>query len=223
MPVKFDAALTDVMGKVFTMANLAEVMVDSLVQMLTERRQDMLQQIYDNEKQLDTLQLEVDNAAVEMIGVFTPVAADLRLLLMLPRISSSLERIGDQAENVCHVVQDDMAKDPFTPLEHLSRMATIGRDMLRKSIKAFSERSQEQALEVLRMDTEVDKLNTLLRDQLIGSMEREPAHIRRALGLQRIAKAVERVADHATTVAEATIFVVSGNDVRHLRLDEEQH
>ncbi len=223
MPYKFDAALADVMGKLFAMAEIAERMVDNVILTLTEREQNLLQCVYDDEKRMDGLQLEVDDKTVEMIGIYTPVAADLRLLLMIPRISGALERIGDQTEHICHHVQHMLTVEPLKALTDLPRMAEIARQMLRLSIKAFADRSTDQAIEILRMDTEVDAIHDRLTAELIGCMEREPNNIGRALDLMMITRSVERVGDHAVNIAEATIYAVNGKDVRHLHLEKANH
>jgi len=220
MPLRFDAALADVLQKLSDMGTLAEHMVENVILTLTQRKPDLLQSIYDDEKKMDGLQLEIDDKTVEMIGVFTPVAGDLRLLLMIPRISGALERIGDQTESICHRVQHMLTVEPLKPLADLPRMAEIARQMLRLSLKAFSERSTEYAVEVLRMDVEVDRIHAQLTDELIGHMERDAQDIGRALDLMMITRAVERVGDQAVNIAEATVYAVGGKDVRHMHLEK---
>jgi phosphate transport system protein len=219
MPVKFDAAISELMQEIFTMAATAERMFDSVIQTLTQRNVALLQGIADDEKTMDALQLEVDDRTVELISVYTPVAADLRLLLMIPRISGALERIGDQAENISCRVQHMLTVAPLKPLVDLPKMAEIVHQMVRFSLKAFAERSTDQAAQVLRMDTEVDTIHKRLTDELLGYMERDPKDVRRAMDLLMISRAVERVGDHAVSIAEATIYTVIGKDVRHLHAE----
>jgi phosphate transport system protein len=220
MPVKFDAAIAVLMQEIFSMGAMAEHMFDSVIQTLTQRNHVLLQSVHEDEQKMDGLQLKIDDQTVEMIGIYTPVAADLRLLLMIPRISGALERIGDQAENICHRVQHMLTVEPLKPLVDLPRMAEIVRQMLRLSLKAFAERSTDQAVAVLRMDTEVDAIHKALTDELLGYMERDTKNISRALDLMLITRAVERVGDHAVNIAEATIYAVSGKDVRHLHIEK---
>jgi phosphate transport system protein len=221
MPVRFDAAISEIMQEIFSMGTTAERMFDSVIQTLTQRNHVLLQSVAEDEKKMDNLQLRVDDQTVELIGVYTPVAADLRLLLMIPRISGAIERIGDQAENICHRVQHMLTVEPLKPLVDLPHMADIARQMLRISLKAFAERSTEQAVQVLRMDSEVDAIHRRMQEELLGYMERDPKNVRRAFDLMMIGRAVERVGDHAVSIAEATIYAVSGKDVRHLHIEND--
>jgi phosphate transport system protein len=219
MPVKFDQSLSVVTAKLLTMAQLAEDMVHTVILALTERNPALLAKVYDDEKKMDQLQREVDDDTVEMIGVYTPVAADLRMLLMVGRINGELERIGDQAVNICHNVEALLSEELLKPLVDIPRMATIAEDMLRRAVNAFTSRSVEEAAAVMRQDNEVDRTNDLLFKELLGLMDLNPRNIHRALGLILTARAIERVADHAVNICEDTIYMVTGKDVRHRHAD----
>ena len=222
MPVKFDAAIADVIQELFCMGATAERMIETVTQTLAERKAHLLGRVFEDEKTMDGLQLRIDDRTVEVIGIYTPVAADLRLLMMIPRITGALERIGDQAEKICKHVEDIVAREPLGPVVDLPRLAGIARDMLRKCLKAFAERSTDLALDVLRMDAEVDAIRSRMLDELRTCMERDATHVRRALGLMTVVKAIERVGDQAVDIAEATIYAATGKDVRHLHLENRQ-
>jgi phosphate transport system protein len=220
MPVKFDAAISDLLQDIFSMSALAEHMFEAVIRTLAQGDPAPMQCIAGDEHTMDNLQLQVDDKTVEMITVYTPVAADLRLLLMIPRISGALERIGDQAEKICLRVSHMAATAPLKPVVELPKMAEIVHAMMRLSLKAFAERSTKQAAEILRMDNEVDAIHKRLADELIRSMERDPKSIGRAMDLLAISRAIERVGDHAVSIAEATIYAVIGKDIRHLHTEE---
>ncbi|MBM4144199.1 MAG: phosphate signaling complex protein PhoU [Lentisphaerae bacterium] len=222
MPVKFDAAVSGLMHDLFEMSAMAERMLEAVASSLVRREAHLLQSVYEDEKRMDSLQLKLDDRTVELIGVYTPVAADLRLLLMMPRITGALERIGDQAEKVCKHVEDLVVAEPLKPLEDLPKLAQLSRDMLRACLRAFAERSSDQAMAVLRMDVEVDAFRNSIIDELIACMERDNRQVCRALHLMTVARAFERVGDQAVDIAEATIYAVTGKDIRHLHLERAQ-
>ena len=219
MPVRFDQSLSVVTSKLLTMAQLAEEMVHTVIRALAERNPSLLVKVYEDEKRMDQLQREVDDDTVEMIGIYTPVAAELRMLLMVGRINGELERIGDQAVNICHNVEDLLTEDLLKPLVDIPRMATIVEDMLRRAVNAFASRSVEEAKTVMEHDDDVDRINDMLFKELLGMMDADPKTIHRALGLILTARAIERVADHAVNICEDTIYMVTGKDVRHLHAD----
>jgi len=216
MPVKFDQSLSALTGKLLTMAQLAEEMVHSVIRALTERNPALLSAVRADEKRMDQLQREVDDEAVEMIGVYTPVAADLRMLLMVARINGELERIGDQAVDICYNVENLLAEDQLKPLEDIPHMATIAEGMLRRAVNAFATRSADEARAVMKRDDEVDRINDALFQELLALMDADPKNIHRALGLMLTARAIERMADHAVNICEDTIYIMTGTDIRHL-------
>jgi phosphate transport system protein len=219
MPLKFDQSLATVTAKLLTMAQLAEEMVHTVVRALSERNPALLARVRADEERMDQLQREVDDEAVAMIGVYTPVAADLRMLLMVARINGELERIGDQAVNISHNVENLLAEDLLKPLDDIPRMATIAEDMLRRAVNAFTTRSVEEATAVMKCDNEVDRTNDALFKELLALMDADPKTIHRALGLILTARAIERVADHAVNICEDTIYMVTAKDVRHIHAD----
>jgi phosphate transport system protein len=162
MPVKFDAALGEMMKTLDTMAVTSERMVRSVVSTLRERKPELLQSVCEDEQKMDMFQREVDDTTVEMIGVYTPVAADLRLLLMIARVNGELERIGDQAVNISYIVRDLVGKEPLKPLDDIPRMADTVMEMIRKAFHAFRTRSLEGAIAVLKSDNMVDEMHDKL-------------------------------------------------------------
>lgn len=216
MPVKFDQDMARLMDQLQQMGILAERMTHTVVQTLVERKPELLQQIYEDERKMDALQIAVDDHTVEMIGVYTPVAADLRLLLMVARVNGELERVGDQVVNICRILEGLLAAEPLKPLEDIPRAAAITEQMLWRSLHAFRTRSVEEAQAVMKQDDEVDALNDGLFKELTGCMDKAPGKMQQALGLILTSRAIERIADHAVNICEDTIYMVTGKDIRHV-------
>jgi phosphate transport system protein len=215
MPLRVDQEMARLMEQLQQMGMLAERMTHTVIRTLVERKLDLLQQVHEDELKMDALQVAVDDRTVEMIGVYTPVAADLRLLLMVARVNGELERVGDQAVNISHIVEDLLCSEPLKPLEDIPRAAAIAEEMLWRSLHAFRTNSAEESVAVIKQDEQIDKLNDALFKELIGWMGKSPDNINRALGLILTSRAIERIADHAVNIAEDTIYVVTGRDVRH--------
>lgn len=216
MPLRFDQEMAQLMEQLQQMGMLAERMTHTVVRTLVERNKDLLQQVGEDESKMDALQVAVDDRTVQMMSVYTPVAADLRLLLMVGRVNGELERVGDQAVNISHIVEDLLIAEPLKPMEDIPRAAAIAEEMLWRSLHAFRTKSVETAMSVIKQDEQVDKLNDMLFKELIGWMDKSPGNIRRALGLILTSRAIERIADHAVNISEDTIYMVTGRDVRHL-------
>ena len=215
MPKQFDRDLAELKKKLLVMGGNAEQMVHKAITALIERNESLLEDVRELERGMDRAQTEIDEDTVRLIGVYTPVAGDLRLLLMITRINAELERIGDQAFNVLKVFETLLREEPLKPLVDLPRMANTARNMLRQALDCFAEGSDEGAVSVIAMDDEVDKLNDQIFRELVTYMLSDPGSINRALGLLLTARAYERIGDHAVNIAEDVIYVVRGEDIRH--------
>jgi phosphate transport system protein len=151
--------------------------------------------------------------------VYTPVAGDLRVLLMITRINAEVERIADHAVNTCHSYENlKLLEDPpLKPLVDLPRMVTIAEGMLHQALEAFMGNSADEAMAVIQSDDQVDRLNDQIFRELLTYMLADPRSINRALGLLLTARAFERIADHAVNVAEDVVYIVRGEDIRHVK------
>jgi phosphate transport system protein len=221
MPLKLDHELASLMEQIQQMGTLAERMVHTVVRTLLERNPRLLSGVREDEEKMDELQVAIDDHTVEMISVYTPVAADLRHLLMAARVNGELERVGDQAVNICYIVEDLLTSEPIKPLEDIPKAAAISEEMLRRSLLAFRTKSTDEAMAVIEQDTQVDALCDALFKELVGLMDKSAGNSRRALGLILISRAIERVADHAVNICEDTIYMATGRDVRHMRHGQE--
>jgi phosphate transport system protein len=159
--------------------------------------------------------MEVDERVINLIALHHPVATDLRMAVMCSKIAGELERIGDQAVNICQNTAELLRYPPLKPLIDIPLMAEIARRMLRESLDAFVRQDVPLAVKVLNADDEVDAFKNQIFRELLTYMMADPATIPRALALILISRNLERVGDHATNVAEEVIYAAQGRDVRH--------
>jgi phosphate transport system protein len=193
------------------MGQLAESMVGWASSALIKPERGLIQQVRASEKQLDRFQLEVDGEVIRLITIYSPTAKDLRLLLMMARINSELERIGDQALNNCEYVELLLSDPPPQPLHDLSKMSEITRGM----VQAFHQEDIQKAQAVIKLDDEVDALNNETFRDLLTDPAKGRDVITRCMSLILVARSLERIADHATNICEEVIYVVEGEDIRH--------
>ena len=217
MPKRFDEDLSRLKQGLLMMGALAEGMVRKTFSALADRRRELVREVLEVEDRLDAFQREIDAETVRLISVYTPVAEDLRVLLMITRINAELERIGDQAVTVCRTYQDLalLEQPPLKPLEDLSRMAAVAEDMLHKGLRAFLDGSVEESMAVIEADNEGDQLNDRIFHELLTFIVRDRSTTGPALGLILTARGFERIADHAVNIAEDVVYIVRGQDIRH--------
>ncbi len=221
MPKKLDAALAELKDKIVAMGDDVQDMVRTAVRALVERDKSLIAHVNQLEDQVDRLQIDIDDSVIRLMAVFGPVALDLRFVLMVARINTELERIGDQAINMCENVELLLSEPELKKLVDLPRMADAAARMVKESLQAFKQGDTERARQVIRSDNEVDGLNDQIFRELLTYMLSDAKTITRSLALILTARAIERVADHATNVAEEVIYLVKGEDVRHPELTEE--
>ena len=216
MAKKFDEGLAEVKDGIVRMGKAAERMVERSMAALVEGKPDYVDQVLETEEQLDQHQKEIDDLTVRLIATYTPVASNLRFLLMVTRINTELERIGDQAVNIGERARDLIKEPALKPLVDLPRMAQIAVEMMHQSVTAFANNTDKEAVEIIKRDRDVDELNNQIFRELLTYMMSDPKHIPQALGLILIARCVERIADHATNIAEEVVYLVRGQDIRHV-------
>jgi phosphate transport system protein len=197
------------------MGALVEERVHQATFALIERRPDAIDRVIAGDGDVNDLQIEIDDRCLKLLALQQPMASDLRLITAAMKINADLERIGDQAVNIAENAQRILSHPPLKPLIDLPRMAEIAQRMTRDSLDAFVRRDPELARNILARDDEVDQLKDQVFRVLLTYMMADPATIERALGLILISRNLERIADHATNIAEDVIFVVEAKDVRH--------
>src|ERR1700689_1142583 len=215
MRTRFQQGLDDLRQKLLRMGGLAEQAVDRARQAYVDRDLARCQMVLESETLINTAEREIDEAAFDLLAMQQPMAVDLRFILAVTKINSDLERVGDQAVNIAERVMD-MVELPTVELPvDIARMAAAASAMVRWSLEAFVEGKAELAQAVLEMDNVVDRMKDEAFITLVKEMNDRPDVTRQALDALLIARNLERVADHATNVAEDVIFWVRGADVRH--------
>ena len=211
----FEDQLNELKGRLVTMGTAAESMIERAVKALLERDSARLPEVFRTEQEVNELHIEVDERVINLIALHHPVATDLRLAVMCSKIAGELERIGDQAVNICQNTTELLRYPPLKPLIDIPLMAEIARRMLRESLDAFVRQDAALAQKVLSTDDEVDAFKNQIFRELLTYMMSDPGTIPRALALILISRNLERVGDHATNVAEEVIYAAQGRDVRH--------
>jgi phosphate transport system protein len=211
----FEEELQALKNRLLNMGALVEERVHQATFALIERRPDAIDRVIAGDGEVNDLQIEIDDRCLKLLALQQPMASDLRLITAAMKINADLERIGDQAVNIAENAQRILSHPPLKPLIDLPRMAEIAQRMTRDSLDAFVRRDPELARNILARDDEVDQLKDQVFRVLLTYMMADPATIERALGLILISRNLERIADHATNIAEDVIFVVEAKDVRH--------
>lgn len=207
---RLEQELAALKRRVLEMGTLAESMVTDAWSGVSRNDAACRARVVANEPTLDRFQVEIDGDAVRLIAIFAPVARDLRFLLMIARITSEFERMGDQAVDNCEYAA--LIGDT-SPTEDLVRLADFVRRMVREAIEAFTQEDRQRAEAVMQLDDQVDALYS----QVFGDLlERTPGDSRtRSTGLILLATSLERIADHATNICEEVFYLVEGADIRH--------
>jgi phosphate transport system protein len=217
----FEEELQILKQRLLHMGALVEERVHLAIEALMERRLDIAERVAGSDKDVNDLQIEIDDRALKLLALQNPMAIDLRLITVAMKINADLERIGDQAVNIAENVSKILRYPPLHPVINLSRMAEITEGMTRDSLDAFVRKDMSLARAVLARDDEVDQLKDHVFRVLLTYMMADPGTIERALALILISRNLERIADHATNIAEDVIFLVEAKDVRHHHETEE--
>lgn len=200
--------------KLLTMSSLAASSVSNAVKALVERNDDLARQVEQADDQLDALEVELDELAIVLLSR-GPVATDLRMISVAMKITHNLERVGDEATTIARRAVDLNKEPQLKPYVDIPRMATMALEMLNDGLEAFVSRDSARARAVLPRDKDVDALHKQLQRELITFMLEQPNTITRCLHLMQVSKRLERIADHATNIAEEVVFLHEGRDIRH--------
>jgi phosphate transport system protein len=192
-----------------------ELAIEAATQSLITRNPSQLKIVHDLEGKINREHMEVDESCLQLLARQSPLAADLRLVIAVLKISTDLERMGDQAVNIAYNTKEYLEGQPVKELIDLPRMASEVRSMVRDSLDAFVKQDRDLAEKVLDRDDLVDNLKDKIFQELLQYMMQNPKQVEQALDLILIARNLERVGDHATNIAEDVIFAITGNDIRH--------
>jgi len=215
MRTRFQLGLDDLRQRLLRMGGLAEQAVDRARQAYVERDLTLCQMVLEGETVINMAERDIDEAAFDLLAMQQPMAVDLRFILAVTKINSDLERVGDQAVNIAERVMDMVELPPAELPVDIARMGAAVSAMVRRALEAFIEAKVELAQAVLEMDNVVDRMRDDAFIQLVRTMNDRPEVVRQALDALLVARNLERVADHATNIAEDVIFWVQGSDVRH--------
>ena len=213
--IRFQQSLENLKEQLLVMAGLAEQAVQRAIEAYRERDLSICDQVSRGEIDINLLERNIDQAALDLLAMEQPMAGDLRFILSVIKINAELERVGNSAKNISDRVRN-IEKMPAAELPvNIPKMAKLASEMVRKCLQSFIEADAELARTVLTMDDAVDAMNKAAFRSLIKVMEEQSHLAPQALNALMISRSLERVADHATNIAEDVIFWVLGDDVRH--------
>jgi len=211
-----ETKLNELRDRLFVMAAIAEEMLAGSMKALVERDAGLARRIIEqDEPRVNRFEIDIEDAAIELIALYQPEATNLRTIAMVIKINNDLERIGDHAVNIAEAAQFLLDKPPVKPLVDTPKMAEAATQMLKDSLDAFCRKDVELARSVCERDSVVDSLKDHVNAELSQIMAKDPATIERALKLMMIALNLERVADLATNIAEDAIYMAKGQVIKH--------
>ncbi len=214
---EYESELTALREQVLFMGASVEELFTGAVRAFSDRDPELAKKVARLDGQVDQLELDIDDACLHVLARRQPVASDLRFVTTALKVVTDLERIGDLASNICERVIELRAVEPPIGSDSIGKMADITRNMLRDALDAFVAGDAHKAQQVVERDHLVDQLYADMFPALIKRMTTQPEICDQAMRVLSIAKHLERIADHATNLAEMVVFMVEGEDVRHLR------
>ena len=210
----FDQELNALKERLLTMASHTEAAVNQSVQALTNRDLALALQVKENDSVIDRFEIEIDDLAIHLLAK-APLASDLRFVTVAMKISQNLERVGDEAAKIAKRARDLTGEPPLKLSVDLPRMAGLAVAMLKAALDAFVQREPVAARALIPRDKEVDALHKEIQRLLTDQMTRDAETIKRCLHLMIAAKSLERIADHATNIAEEVVYLCEAADIRH--------
>lgn len=210
----FDQELNALKERLLTMASHAEAAVNQSVQALSNRDLALALRVKENDAVIDRFEMEIDDLAIHLLSK-APLASDLRLVTVAMKISQNLERVGDEAAKVAKRARDLSGEPPLKLALDLPKMASLALAMLKAALDAFVQREPVAARALIPRDKEVDALHKEIQRLLTDQMTRDAETIKRCLHLMIAAKSLERIADHATNIAEEVVYLCEAADIRH--------
>jgi phosphate transport system protein len=211
----FDEELDYLRSRLLEMSGLVEDSVYRSVLALAERNPQPAQKVLLNEGEINRMEIEIDDLATRLLALQQPMATDLRFITAAIKINNDLERMGDLAVNIVERALALISEPPLKPAVDIPLLADKVQAMIRKSLDAFVKKDPDLTRNVLVSDDAVDALRDSIYEAVVACMERDPTIVRQGLSLIFVARNLERLADHATNIAEDVLFLVQGVDVRH--------
>lgn len=206
--------LESLQKRIINFAGLVETVIYKAVQALQDHNKDLANEVIAGDGEIDLKENEVAEECLKLLALHQPVATDLRRIATTFMITTDLERMGDLAKHIAEVTLAVSAPDRPIPLR-LSKMTDVATTLVRQALDSFVNLDSQSARRVVRMDDEVDRYNDEIIEELIGYMKQSPDNIEAGLNLYAATRHLERIADHATNIAEDVIYLVEGDIVRH--------
>ena len=211
----FEEEFDRIKSKILMMGSLVEDQIRNALTALIERDEALARQVIENDHKVNTFDVEIDEMALDALVRYQPVARDLRFVTTAMKISTELERMSDLAENICERAIELNEEPQLKPYIDIPHMAERARIMVKESLDAFVKMDSALARKVIHDDDFVDNLTEQLFRELLSFMIENPKTISRAIRLSFISKYIERLADHATNIAELVVYMVEGKIIRH--------
>ncbi|HXV18561.1 MAG TPA: phosphate signaling complex protein PhoU [Candidatus Omnitrophota bacterium] len=215
----FDEELALLKEKLLHMADISQQMIGLAIRCLKEREETLARNVFELEEKVNHLEIEIEDEALRLLALRQPAARDLRFLTAALKISNDVERIGDQACNISETALYLLKEPSLKPLIDIPHMANLAQWMVRSSLDAFVNHDAGIARQVCEEDDKVDRINDQIFRELLTYMMEDPKSITRAVDLILVSRNLERVADHATNIAEEVIFIEEGKNIKHHTAD----
>lgn len=212
----YEGELRKIREMLLMMGAKVEEMLQHAMRALIERDTELAERTLYIDRQINRLEMEVDDLCLRVLARRQPVASDLRFVTMALKVVTDLERMGDLGVNICERVVELNEEPPLKPYVEVVNMAEAAQEMLREALDAFVAGDAERAQGIVQRDSKVDAYYGAIFRELLTYMMENPRNIYRATRVQSIAKYIERIADHATNLAEMVVFMVRGKDIRHV-------
>jgi len=217
---RLESELEELNNSLLEMGALVASSVSRASRSLIEKSEILAHQVIRDEARIDQMEIHIDDLVGSMIALSQPVARDMRFATVAIKINTDLERMGDLAVGIVERSLSIMNQPPLPTANRISELSQLVESMVLRSLDAFVKHDIDLASEVMRADDQVDEVRNTITQELVKAMQAEPASVPRALDLIIIARQLERIADHATYIAADVIFMVNGEDVRHVRVQE---
>ncbi len=215
MQRQFDEELEELKEKILRMGALVEAQIAASIKSLIDRDTDLARRTVENDHRVNAMDVEIDDNSVQLIALHQPMATDLRFITTAMKISTELERMSDMAENIAERVIELNEEPQLKPYIDIPRMAEHAQRMVKEALDAFVNRNVDLAWKVIHDDDYIDGLTHQIFRELLSFMLEDPHTITRAIRITFISKYLERIADHATNIAELVVYLVEGKIVRH--------
>ena len=214
----FDEELGALKDRVLKIGSLIEAAIQDSVKSLVERNSGLARKIIERDHQINALDVDIDEECIRLIALRQPKARDLRFITTAMKITTDLERMGDLAENIAERAIELNEEPQLKPYIDIPRMAEIAQEMVRDSLDAFVMGCSSLPYEVIKKDDAVDNLNAQVFNELLFYMIQDPSTVTRAIKISYVSKYLERIADHATNIAEMVIYMCEGKIIRHTKI-----